>query len=235
MHVARVVTLLAMSAALPARDRMCNRCHGKGHFAAVCKKQRKQKGSSGNVHGVETELTKGSAGVHGVQETETTSSKSASQCKVPAEFADSVYQIDALDGYSGGKSNEPIFVNLKLNGKPLQMEVDTGARFTIVPQEIWQDKWSDVVLGHCSVRLATYDGTRLSVVGQADVDVEYGEQHVRLSVIVVERGKYALLGRDWLAHVRLDWKSIFSSRSHAVHGVQSQSCTFLHDVCREFL
>ena len=47
--------------------------------------------------------------------------------------------------------------------------------------------------------------------GEATVPVRYGEQHATAKIIVVDVwGKLAILGRNWLSKIRLDWGSLFS-------------------------
>ena len=46
------------------------------------------------------------------------------------------------------------------------------------------------------------------MLGRMKVKVRYGAQRARLSLYVVEGHGPSLMGRDWLAHIRLEWKSI---------------------------
>ena len=56
--------------------------------------------------------------------------------------------------------------------------------------------------------LKTYRDGSLKVRGKATVPVRYGEQHATTKIIVVDvRGKPAILGRNWLSKIRLDWGS----------------------------
>ena len=43
--------------------------------------------------------------------------------------------------------------------------------------------------------------------GEATVPVRYGEQHATAKIIVDVQGKPAILGRNWLSKIRLDWGS----------------------------
>ncbi|XP_065281987.1 uncharacterized protein [Dermacentor albipictus] len=60
------------------------------------------------------------------------------------------------------------------------------------------------------LQLATYGGAPLEIVGQAGVPVVYREQHKLLPVVVVPGRKPSLLGRVWLAELRIDWKCVFT-------------------------
>ena len=46
------------------------------------------------------------------------------------------------------------------------------------------------------------------LLGEAKVPVEYGVQFHNLMIRVVKEGGPSLVGRDWLKHLRLDWKMV---------------------------
>ena len=45
-----------------------------------------------------------------------------------------------------------------------------------------------------------------------------------LSLVIAQGGGPALLGRDWLAHIRLDWSSI---ANHSVDNLNQEEHTFI--------
>ena len=47
--------------------------------------------------------------------------------------------------------------------------------------------------------------------GHVTVDVSYGIQIGRYTLYVIKGTGTSLLGRDWMRHIRLDWKSIDSA------------------------
>ena len=48
----------------------------------------------------------------------------------------------------------------------------------------------------------------MPVVGEMRIKVSYGEQNAVLPLYVIKGQGPSLLGRDWLRHIQLDWKSI---------------------------
>ena len=64
-----------------------------------------------------------------------------------------------------------------------------------------------------NVRLKMYTRERMQVVGQADVHMNYGQQHIELPLVVVEGSEPSLLCRNWLQKITLDWKSIKQVRT----------------------
>ena len=92
--------------------------------------------------------------------------------------------------------SRPYKAVVKANDNLLPMEIDTGASVSVVQQTL--------------VRLQTYTGETIPVLGSVVVPVEHNGQTRTLPLIVTEGSGPSLLGRDWLSALRLDWKAIFS-------------------------
>ena len=90
----------------------------------------------------------------------------------------------------------------------MQMEVDTGAAVSLITEQQQQELFPSAVLHPSSVTLRTYTAERLPVVGEMHVQVQYSNQTKDLPLLVVRAVGPALLGRDWLQHIRLDWAKI---------------------------
>ncbi|KAL5505227.1 hypothetical protein EMCRGX_G006629, partial [Ephydatia muelleri] len=103
---------------------------------------------------------------------------------------------------------QPITIDVKLNGRPLKMEVDTGAALSIVSEKVWMTVKGTGRLQTSRVVLRTYNQAKLTVLGETKVQVEYGDQFHSLMIRVVKEGGPSLVGRDWLKHLRLDWKMV---------------------------
>lgn len=88
-------------------------------------------------------------------------------------------------------------VTVVVAGAELPMEVDTGATVTVIPQNIYEQKLPHVHLKPSTVKLQSYCGERLKVVGEALVPVTYNKQDAQVKLIVVDvKGKPAVLGRN---------------------------------------
>ena len=116
-----------------------------------------------------------------------------------------------------------IFVPLRLEDKECTMQLDTGASKTVVPQSFFDKFCSHIPLQKTNTIMTTY--TRESVVpeGKAEVKVTYEGKHYTLPLIVVKQGSCALLGRDWLEKIKLDWSKLpgihYVSNKDAVTGL----------------
>ena len=128
----------------------------------------------------------------------------------------SLYQIGSK------QASKPLQVEVVISGQPLSMELDTGAAVMLVSEETFQSKWSNVTLQPSTAQLHTYSGEPLSVVGQAEVKVQYGEQELQLPLIVVGGKGPSLFGRDWLARIQLDWKKFHTIQGSTLTSVLDQ-------------
>ena len=106
------------------------------------------------------------------------------------------------------KSSYPIRIELKVNNKLLQMEVDTGAAVSIISEQTKNRLYPMISLKSPSVVLRTYTGEVMSVIGEMTVKLQYKDQSHNLSLVVVKGDGPNLFGRDWLQYFQLDWKTI---------------------------
>ena len=110
----------------------------------------------------------------------------------------------------GGRQlkSRPIAVLVSINGKELNMEVNTGAAVSILSEKTFRKIFPNAVLKPAAVTLRTYTGQRMSVVGQLTVLVKYQSQSHSLPLLIVAGDGPSLFGRDWLLHIMLDRKTI---------------------------
>ena len=100
----------------------------------------------------------------------------------------------------------PYQVDNIIEGTPLSMEIDTGAAVSLISENTQKELFPDASLDASQVELMTYTGERMDVVGQWNVQANCGRQSTTLSLIVVTGDGPSLLGRNWLQHLRLNWK-----------------------------
>ena len=68
--------------------------------------------------------------------------------------------------------------------------------------------FSEEPLNAVPLRLKTYTGEYIAVVGEMITQVQYGSQAKELGLIVVQGEGPSLFRCNWLEHFQLDWKSI---------------------------
>ncbi|XP_062502906.1 uncharacterized protein LOC134179903 [Corticium candelabrum] len=170
----------------------CRVCNVRGHMAKACRK-RKQSGQK-------YQASYGSEFQNRKQATKSTKSRHQTN---QVEEDDEVSMIYTLTD----KQSSPK-VTVEVAGALVTMDVDTGASMTMIPAYIYKRFLTHVKLQKSRVKLQTYSGERLTVRGKASI--RYGNQTAREKMVVVEvQNKPAVLGRNWLSQIRLDWHMLF--------------------------
>ena len=95
-----------------------------------------------------------------------------------------------------------------IDGKSVDLELDTGASVTIIPNHVWSGVLAGKSLQPTDMKLKSCSGHEVPVLGEAKVQVSYGDQQACLPVIATAGDGPALKGRNWLSVLRLDWKQI---------------------------
>ena len=115
----------------------------------------------------------------------------------------------------GARQEHPITTKVMLNGTPVTIEIDTDAAVSIMSSQQKVKLFPEARLQPSNVKLRTYTKEPIPVLGVMPVQVICGEQKKNLSLVVVQDNGPTLLGRDWLSHLRLDWKSIaYQAKEH---------------------
>ena len=105
-------------------------------------------------------------------------------------------------------------VELCLNKKPVQWQVDTGAAVSVISYSTFQNLWDlTPTLKKSHTKLQTYTGEEINVLGSFSTTVSYKGQEEDLPLLVVEGYGPSLLGCNWLSRIKLDWKEINLLRS----------------------
>ena len=73
-----------------------------------------------------------------------------------------------------------------INDKLTKMEIDTGASLTIVSKRTTREQWPKLTVLSSRVKLHSYSGEAIPVLGTVDVVVKYGEQTPTLPLLVVK-------------------------------------------------
>ena len=104
-----------------------------------------------------------------------------------------------------------------MNGVDLEMEVDSGATFSVIAENQLSEWGSPLVLKPLPVKLRTFTGEVIIPKGEAEVKVEYRGQTCRLPFLATPGKWPELLGHNWLSALRLNWKEL--AQQHQVHQV----------------
>ena len=108
---------------------------------------------------------------------------------------------------------DSILVTIELNKSKLQMEIDTGASRSIVGENTFKQLWAEELrptITPAKVKLRTYTGELIPVLGVATVTVSHHNQSKVLELLVAAGTGPSLIGCDWLHELKLDWTTIHS-------------------------
>ncbi len=166
------------------RQAQCHNCGKVGHIAPVCKSSRKPADRKFSGH----------------------RTKFVETSEQPQE--DATEELGAL-AIGGVSSTRPIHVDVHVSGKPLTMVLDTGAAVSILSEDTFKKMFPKDRLHPSNLRLKTYTGEPMNVVGEFPVKVRYKQQPTKVLDLIIVRGDGpCLMGRSWLKHIQLDWKMI---------------------------
>ena len=178
------------------KDKECFTCGKVGHTKRKCRSRDKgnnraksdQKGRSERISTLEDEMP------------------------TPGDSSVREYDLYSVSVGQNNKVRPPIMLPVRINGHTVKMELDTGAGKSILNVDTY-DKIKNTPLIPSDLLLRTYTGEAISVAGKAVVSVNYEEQFQELSVLVVNTNGPNILGRDWLALLKLNWKELFAVHS----------------------
>ena len=111
-------------------------------------------------------------------------------------------------------------VSVLVDGKALEMEVDTGASVSLISERTFKTHWRKEdkrpTLKRATVKLSSYTGETIKVIGAIDVAAGYQDQREKLRLIVVAGDGPSLLGRDWLRSLQVKWINCTKSKVHLI-------------------
>ena len=172
------------------KDEKCYLCLKKGHIAKVCQSK--------------------------TLNNKTFKTKNADQDDLNGE--DDVEEELGLYGVYTKSEVEKYQTVVHIDNEQIVMEIDTGAAVSIIPESLYSAKLVHFPLVKSKVVLKTYSDECLQVLGEVQLPVYYQGQNAKLTAFVVKGNNPALLGRDWLSKLKLDWSKILAATSESVPG-----------------
>uniref|UniRef100_A0A8C6KTL9 CCHC-type domain-containing protein n=1 Tax=Nothobranchius furzeri TaxID=105023 RepID=A0A8C6KTL9_NOTFU len=190
------------------KDCDCHQCGRKGHTKRMCKGRarssqdwnRKEKEGKPELkaNAVKNRAKDKKRRIHQVAAEE--SESEGIRLDTDSEFE--LYSLSRKEKYSC------ISLLPVVNGKKMEMELDTGAAVSLIPWEQYKSRLSQLPLQPTDIMLKTYTGEPLAPEGVIKVQVELNEQRATLPLYVVKVDAPPLFGREWLRVIKLNWKDL---------------------------
>jgi hypothetical protein len=174
------------------KDSECYKCGKTGHIQAVCRSKEKHQNTQGKY-----------------QNKDKPNKKQTGRNQFLNENSDDTYDLFSL----GKSTDSVIWVDLEIQGKKIKFQLDTGASFTVMTKEIYDELFPEIPIKHTETKLSTYTGEEVEIFGQIEVNVKYEHQNVSLPLLIVRGNGPALMGRDWLQCIKLQWPKLLHLNS----------------------
>ena len=171
------------------KNTVCYQCNKKGHLSRVCRSKQTQPASHTS--------------------TPNTNSLEEGQEQVGDELH-TMFPVRSM-------KHPPIYATVRLNQVPVVMEVDTGATLSVISEKMYHQLWKSNApqIVQSKVKLRTYTGDEIPVIGALNVQVSHAGQQKQLQLVVTEGNGPALLGRNWLEVLQINWKGVYQVRDTA--------------------
>lgn len=193
----------------PAVNWQCFTCSRTGHTSVMCFS--KSKGSNNNKsHGEKSSNnnTDKSKSAHG-----STSTVKVVRWGEPPEEKGTTKVVR-------NTPSQAMYKTITIEGCPIQMEVDTGAVFSLISFDLYKEKFSHLNLSESNVNLITVTGDPIRIRGEIIVRVGPGERRLQLVVVSDDRTFVSLLGRTWLDELSPGWRNkLFELPTHSIKNV----------------
>ena len=160
------------------KNATCYGCRKTGHLRSVCRSVNRKFNLQSKVHNIQSD----SQGMHGHMPESEVSVEAADL----SEAAFGLYNVDSRP--IGRLTSVPYKVQVKIKGKTLVMELDTGASRSTVSENIYKKLLSSYPLYDCKIQLHSYAGMRVPVLGCVTVPVSYENNPEQWLKLVVVKG-----------------------------------------------
>ena len=108
-------------------------------------------------------------------------------------------------------------MSVDIEGVTVSMQLDTGASLSLMAEITFREHWPQRSLSSSQVRLCSYFGETIPVLGVVNVNVTYKGQSHQVPLIIVRGSGHTLMGHNWLKLFKLDWQEIYLLQNTTVN------------------
>lgn len=94
--------------------------------------------------------------------------------------------------------DDKYYATVTINNKPLQMEVDSGAKFALIPIDKFKELNLRTKIKPTKLAFRSFNGGITPALGKAVVNVRYKNHCIQRNLYLVPPGKATLMGRSWI-------------------------------------
>lgn len=115
-------------------------------------------------------------------------------------------------------------ISLRVNGKSMKFEVDSGAADTVVSESDSARHFPGATIQNTDLQLISYCGRMLRSKGFITVSVRYKNVTKRLNIYVVGGNRRPLMGREWIRQLTdgRDFLDCYASINHIGENFQNK-------------
>ena len=193
------------------KDSVCRFCNKKGHLQRVCRSKARTEHTNRPIYRPSDHNRPYTS--NRSSDSKRPSTPSTDNHRRSCHFAD-----DQSDSESYGMFQltdkptcDPILLDVLINDIPVQMEMDAGASVSVISNSTYLSISSKNPLGslqHSQLKLKTYTGESIDILGCISVKVSYNNCELVLPVYVVAGKGPNLMGRDWLSQLNIGLNSL---------------------------
>ncbi|KAK3885075.1 hypothetical protein Pcinc_010729 [Petrolisthes cinctipes] len=163
----------------PAKDKKCLGCGKLNHFKQYCKTKKYVYNAS--------------------EPTSSNTHQGDSLAQEEQSFANFAFALNTVTGSKGR-----IMLDVYVNGKFIQMQLDTAADVSVVSEEVAKSI-PNITVTPCDSTLIAYNSQKIQVQGLAKVDDSHkGKMYNGLPLTVVKEQRPSLFGLNWIGEVALE-------------------------------
>lgn len=139
-------------------------------------------------------------------------------------------KCDVIDLFEVSPCLKKYIVTVAINGKNHDMEVDTGAQFSILPEDIFKRLELGSSLQPSNITFQTFSHNLVPCRGKARVVATYKDRATEADLYVVPMGHDSLLGRDWIRKFDIELRQVdadnqlISPLCHTIKSHHNTSC-----------
>ena len=182
----------------------CNNCRMKGHISKACRNRTHQTDPSLEMPAYKKTATpKPTSNILKQKQTLPTNDVE--------ENIDSNLDEDSSSFYIHKiNPTKPLCVTLDIQDSTIKFEIDTSLGITLISEREYCTHFQNLQLTDTKMKVQTYANKPLKLLGKLIIDVSYENKiYNRLPLCVIKGSGVNLLGRNWMALMRLNWENIF--------------------------